>query len=99
MGSPTPQPFDFIMPFVKLLCNDVFYALSDLDPWKASGPDGVPPIVLKNCAFVLAPYLVKLFSLCLSTSTFPSCWKYAHIQPVPKKGDPMQSSKLPAYII
>ncbi len=33
------------------------------------------------------PCLVKLFRLCLSTSTFPSCWKYAYIQPVPKKGD------------
>ncbi len=47
----------------------------------------VPPIVLRNCASVLAPCLVKLFRLCLSTSTFPSCWKFAHIQPVPKKGD------------
>ncbi|MPD01540.1 hypothetical protein E2C01_097072 [Portunus trituberculatus] len=28
----------------------------------------------------------KLFQLCLSTSTFPSCWKFAYIQPVPKKG-------------
>merc|ERR1712035_103855 len=46
-----------------------------------------PPIVLKNCASVLAPCLSKLFSLCLSTPTFPSCWKYARIQPVPKKGD------------
>ncbi len=38
-------------------------------------------------ASVLAPYRVKLFCLCLSTSTFPSCWKSAHIQPIPKKGD------------
>ncbi len=51
------------------------------------GPEGVPPIVLKNCASVLTPCMVKLFRLCLSTSTFPSCWKYAFIQPVPKKGD------------
>ncbi len=47
----------------------------------------VPPIVLKNCASVLAPCLVKLFHLCLSTSTFPFCWNFGHIQPVPKKGD------------
>ncbi len=47
----------------------------------------MPPIVLKNCASVLTPCLVKLFLLCLLTSTFPSCWKYAFIQPVPKKGD------------
>ncbi len=36
---------------------------------------------------VLTPCLVKLFRLCLSTSTFLSCWKYSYVQPVPKKGD------------
>ncbi|MPC12814.1 hypothetical protein E2C01_005524 [Portunus trituberculatus] len=56
-------------------------------PWEIYGPDGVPPIVLKNCAFVHAPCLAKLFQLCLLTSSFPSCWKFAYIQPVPKKGD------------
>ncbi len=54
---------------------------------KTYGPDGVPLIGLKNCGSVLTPCLVKLFLLCLSTSTFPSCWKYAYIQPVPKKSD------------
>ncbi len=75
------------MPVNKILKSEVFYALSGLNPRKAYGPDGVPPIVLKNCASVLTPCLVKLFRLCLSTSTFPSCWKYAYVQPVPKKGD------------
>ena len=70
---PSPPPSDYIMPFIKITYNDVFYALSGLDSRKAYGPDGVPPIVLKNCASVLAPCLVKLFHLCLSTSTFPSC--------------------------
>ena len=84
---PSPPPSVYIMPSIKISFNDVFYALSGLDSRKAYGPDGVPPIVLKNCASVLAPCLVKLFHLCLSTSTFPSCWKFAHIQPVPKKGD------------
>ncbi len=36
---------------------------------------------------MLTPCHVKIFCLCLSTSTFPSCWKYAYVQPVPKKGD------------
>ncbi len=36
---------------------------------------------------MLSPCLVKFFRLCLLTSTFPSCWKYAFIHPVPKKGD------------
>src|SRR5678815_4090603 len=42
--------------------------------------------VLKECAYVLTPPLVQLYSLCLNTSTFPQCWKHAHVQPIPKKG-------------
>ncbi len=70
------------MPVIKTLPNDVFYALSGLNPEKAYGPDGVPPIVLKNSASGLTPCLVKLLRLCLS-STFSSCWKYAYVQPMP----------------
>ncbi len=75
------------MPFIKISYKGVLYALSNLDSQKAYGPDGVPPIVLKNSASGLAPCLVKLFHLCLSTSTIPSWWKFAHIQRLPKKGD------------
>ena len=56
---------------IKILRNDVFHALVGLNPRKAYGHDGVPPIVLRNYASVLSPCLVKLFQLCLSTSTFP----------------------------
>ncbi len=84
---PTYPPSDSFMPIIKILPNVVFYALSGLNPQKAYGPDGVPPIILKNCASELTPCLVKLFRLCLSTSTFPSSWKYAYVQPLPKKGD------------
>ena len=83
----TPPPFDYFIPKIKIFHYDIFHSLSGLDSWKAYGPDGVPLVVLKNCAFELAPWLVKLFCLCLSTSTYPSCWKFADIQPVPKKGD------------
>ena len=50
---------------IKILRNDVFHAPAGLNPRKAYGPDGVPPIVLRNCAFVLAPCLVKLYQLYL----------------------------------
>ena len=63
-----------------------------LDSWKAYGLDGVRPVVLKNCASELAHCLFKLFRLCLSSSTYPSCWKFAHIPLVPKKGDRSNSS-------
>ena len=87
LDTPTPPPYDYFMPKIQILHYDVFHALSGLDSRKAYGVDGVPSIVLKNCAPELAPWLVKFFCLCLSTSTYPSCWKFVHIQPVPKKGD------------
>ncbi len=77
---------DSALPVIRILNNDVFYALSSLDPQKAYGLDGVPPIALQNCASVLTPCLVKLFRLLLSTSTLSSSWKYTYMQPVPKKG-------------
>ena len=77
----------YFIPRIKILHYDVFYAFSGLDSQKAYGSDGVLPIVLKNCASEIAWCLVKLFHLCLSTFTYPSCWKFAHILPVPKKGD------------
>jgi exonuclease III len=89
---PTPPPSDSFMPNIIISSKDVISALSELNTKKAYGPDGIPPVVLKTCASELAPCLGKLFRLCLSTSTFPSCWKRALIQPVPKKGDPSQPS-------
>ena len=82
---PSPLLSDYFMLPIEILRIDVFHAFAGLNPRKAYGPDGVPPIVLRNCASVLAPCLDKLFQLCLST--FPSCWKFAYIQPVSKKGD------------
>ncbi|KAL7631113.1 UNVERIFIED_CONTAM: hypothetical protein RMT77_018583 [Armadillidium vulgare] len=76
------------MPKIRISSKYIISALSELNTKKAYGPDGIPPVVLKTCASELAPCLGKLFYLCLSTSTFPSCWKRALIQLVPKKGDP-----------
>ena len=64
----TPSPSDYFIHKIKILHYDIFHAFSGLDYWKAYGPDGVPPVVLKNCASELAPCLVKLFCLCLYTS-------------------------------
>ena len=54
---------------------------------KAYGPDGVPPRVLKECAAELSPILAHLFRRCVSSRMFPSSWKHALVNPIPKKGD------------
>ena len=53
---------------------------------KSSGPDGIPPVVLKNCRFTLCGPLSRLYHLSYSSGFYPSAWKLANVQPVPKKG-------------
>src|ERR1044072_6056075 len=59
--------------------------LKSMNVRKASGLDGIPPCVLRECASELALVPVQLFSLCLNTNTFPQFWKRAFVQPIPKK--------------
>ena len=61
--------------------------LRSLKTDKASGPDGIPPRFLKESADELVPVLCRLFHLILISCTYPSSWKHALAQPVPKKGD------------
>ena len=61
--------------------------LRSLKTNKASGPDGIPPRFLKEFADELAPVLCRLFRLIPISCTYPSSWKHALVQPVPRKGD------------
>ena len=46
----------------------------NLDLSKASCPDCIPVVVLKNCEPELSYILAELFSKCLNESSFPGCW-------------------------
>ena len=54
----------------------------NLDSSKASGPDCIPVVVLKNCEPELSYILAKLFNICLKESCFPDCWKVSSVVPV-----------------
>ena len=47
----------------------------NLDSSKASGPDCIPVVVLKNCEPEISYILAKLLHNCLKESCFPDCWK------------------------
>ena len=49
--------------------------ITNLDSSKASGPDCIPEVVLKNCEPELSYILARLFKKCLKESCFPDCWK------------------------
>ena len=59
--------------------------LRQLDPTQATGPDGIPARVLKQCSKVLAAPLAKLSSLCFRCRVQPSLWKLARVVPIHKK--------------
>ena len=46
----------------------------NLDLSKATGPDCIPVVVLKNCEPELSHILAKLFIKCLKEFCFPDCW-------------------------
>ena len=56
--------------------------IMNLDSSKASGPDCVPVVVLKNCEPELSYILAKLFKMCLRESCFPDCGKVSSVVPV-----------------
>ena len=58
-----------------------------MNPGKATGPDGVPPRVLKEAAVELCIHLSIIFKKSLSEGKLPADWKVANIVPIYKKGN------------
>ena len=54
----------------------------NLDFSKASGPDCIPVVVLKNCEPELSYILAEVFNKCLKESCFPECWRVSSVVPV-----------------
>ena len=54
----------------------------NLDLSKASGPDCVPVVVLKNHEPELSFIPAELFNKCLKESCLPDCWKVSLVVPV-----------------
>ena len=54
---------------------------------KSPGPDGLHPMLLKECAASIAGPLSQIFQLSYDTGTLPEEWRIAHVVPIFKKGD------------
>ena len=65
----------------------ITWTIHSLDASKATGPDGIPAIVLKMCSPELSPILAKLFNMCLAVSVFPSSWKVESVVPVGERSE------------
>ena len=85
--DPPTQPLSNPIPSIIISARKVHRVLRSLKTNKASGPDAIPPRFLKEFADELAPVLCRLFRLILISCTYPSSWKHALVQPVPKNCD------------
>ena len=64
---------------ISVTAKMVRKVVMNLDLPKASGPDFIPVVVLKNCELELSYILAELFNKCLKESCFPDCWKVSSV--------------------
>ena len=58
---------------ISVIPKMVKKVIMNLDLSKASGPDCIPVVVVKNCEPELSYILAELFNMCLNESCFPDC--------------------------
>ena len=75
----THQEFDVMMALFKIKKT-------------ATGPDGLPFWVWRDNCTTLAPVVTALWNKSLSSYTWPTAWKGANINPLPKVATPVQYS-------
>ena len=77
-----PSRTNLKLHYISVTPKMVRKVIMNLDLSKASGPDCIPVMVLKNCESELSYILAELFNKCLNKSCFPYCWKVSSVVPV-----------------
>ena len=78
---------------ISITLKMVKKVIMNLDSSKASDPDCIPVVVLKNCEPELSYILAKLFNNCLKESCFPDYWKVSSVVPVFKNAGERSTAK------
>ena len=71
--------------------REAYIALRQIKVKKASGPDGIPNIVLKGFAFELAPLITDMYNTSLCEGVVPPSLKHAIVSPPLPKQMPVKS--------
>lgn len=66
--------------------TDVISVINGLDEKKDAGPMNISVKFIKFNCDILAPILLNIFNVILSTGVVPTEWKLSFITPIPKKG-------------
>lgn len=88
-----PSHFDYLQPDpveisdLAISMNELLDGLYSLDKNKGAGPDGIPPVFLRNTAERIAKPLLTIFNDSLASGVFPTKWKASFISSIFKAGD------------
>ena len=83
-NQPSPQSEDTSC--FQLDLDFVMTEMTKVNTKKGVGPDGIHPLLLKECASTLGKPLMKIFNDSLSSGIFPEEWKRSSVSPIFKKG-------------
>ena len=72
---------------ISVFFNDIVKLLKDLNPYKATGPAQIRPLVPVRLCDVIAPILQVIFQRSLDTRRVPKDWSSSFVCPLFKKGD------------
>ena len=64
----------------------IFDELMKINTKKSAGPDGIHPLILRNCSALLYKPLSLIFNESLTRGYFPDKWKFSSVTPIFKKG-------------
>ena len=70
--------------------DDISEIMSDLNPNKSTGPDTIPPGILKCSKPVTSTPLCHIVNSSLRTGSFPNQWKHATVIPLHKGGNKLE---------
>ena len=82
-SSPSVSSHLDLQPISSEVCLEL---IASLQSGKATGPDNIPPGILKSVAPVVAPPLTDIINSSLSSGCFPQQWKCASVRPLHKGG-------------
>ena len=74
--------------FKEIDVRDAKEAIMSLQNTPSLGTDGIPTVLLKELAWVLAPYVCYLINVIFRTGVFPAKWREGIVTPIWKRKGP-----------
>ena len=78
--------------FQKVTEQNVEKIVNNINIKKATGVDGIPAKVVKNCKEAIIPNLTLLINLSVENCIFPDRLKQAQVTPLHRKNNPLEKS-------